>query len=187
MLLTVSSANTRIRFSYAFNGTLDGQPLLESNTRLDVDRDYWPIGGDDFIDCHAISAPNVNFDGGPLKDQFTSLFFAVSVLPFNHSVVYDPDVSIQLLFGSGEEVQEGISAAVIAAIVVVVVIVVLAVSITAFKLLIWPRLSHSASTQGLTEIHDEEPAASSSSSSRITSPRWQAADTTGSRLTNDRL
>lgn len=172
-----NTSQVRFGIQYATVGSIDGQPMSWTNTRIDMDNIYHPIGVDGYLDCYARWDPNLSFPGGPLDTQFTASFLHIGVPLFQTSVIYDPDVSITLLFDPDDsELQPGLTAAAIAAIVVVLVVVVLAVSVAAFKFLIWPRLSHASEAAMQNQPILEEPESPKKDSK---SQRWQSASLPG--------
>lgn len=166
--------------------------MTPQNTRVDVNRYYYPIASDDFFESYQKVEPETNFPGGPLNRQFFATFMHVSSDLFSESMIYDPDISIRLLFDSGEaspdekqaaEVGMGVAATV--AIAVTVSVVILAAGVTAFKFVIWPRLAHESASKPLAssgpsdaELTESPPPA------RESRTGWQAGHTTHARLTN---
>lgn len=101
----ISLRNSRvvIGFSWALVGTIDGKPLWlqESGTAILIDRHMPGIGFAGTIDNvyranRTAFAPRAN----RISEQAYSILFGMQVVNFAGDLIYDPDITLSLLFDS---------------------------------------------------------------------------------------
>eukprot|EP01122_Echinamoeba_exundans_P012007 TRINITY_DN4937_c0_g1_i1.p1 TRINITY_DN4937_c0_g1~~TRINITY_DN4937_c0_g1_i1.p1 ORF type:complete len:698 (-),score=120.52 TRINITY_DN4937_c0_g1_i1:1439-3373(-) len=112
-LNTFSSARIGVRntkidlsFSYGLNGTRDGVDLWAQPHPTDVGAErYWVKQGlSDFTDkFHKLGLSHLLPPSPPAREQAMQLVVTLDMFPFNDSLIYDPDISLSLIFDTSSD------------------------------------------------------------------------------------
>lgn len=188
-LVVGTSKTVQMSLTFPSAGVIDGRPLVVMNNYAALIAEHpSPLPSSDFVEVYNRLGVPVPFEGG-LEDanQSFTLTIELVVPKIESKLVYDPDVSIRLLFvpddealppsGSDTSREANLTAVIVAAVVVPIVI---ALGILVFAKFIFPyvrrrRRSGSPSMEQLENERPEPEDAESTQVKRTESSTWTSA------------
>lgn len=133
-----------MEYAYALVGSVDGQPLLNSNARVNVRRSVNPYGSARWLEAVSRGGFILQSNASEAEQSFYAPV-ELQVPEFRDKFLFDPDVSITLLFDprdslppeSSDEAREAATPVALIVSLVVVAVVVIAAG-TLFATVIYP-------------------------------------------------
>lgn len=155
-------------YDYSLAASVDDYPLSSDNAAVFPSRTAYPLPSSLWLERLRLSGGPTNFSRMPFSEQSLVIPVELSSVIFKKKWVYDPDISITLLFTPQDDAlppdnfsdAASTSTTVVVVVAVVVVVVVIAASVTLFAFVIWPymkRRKQASSEEGILEENPEQP------------------------------
>lgn len=153
-----------LRFGFVVLGSIDGRGLTLDDVKSQFNRYFGPNMFFETITDYTAWNPTFELDMGPAEDQYINEMLILALPLFNQYLLYDPDISITILFdpsvGSApvdESIQQGVIVATVVSVVVVAMVIVAGVTVLVKWIFpyvaLWAPCHFSHATVDLTTIH----------------------------------